>query len=133
NGRLEERTAESMPLSICNDTDAIGDGIGDELLDLFHRLLVDQRPLLNVASKSGADLELLRRFVKLLHEFFIDACLHEEAVCANAGLAGIAILCGDGALYCTVQIRVVENQERSVASKFHGDLLHGRSRLLDED
>jgi hypothetical protein len=60
----------------------------------------------------------------LAHERVVDAGLGKEAVGADAGLAGIAEFRGDGALDGTIDVGVVEDDERRVAAEFHRDLLH---------
>ena len=103
---------------------ALGLGVGDELLDLLDRLLVDQRALLRAVLEARTDLQLARRSGQLLDELVIDAGLNEEAVGADAGLAGIAVLRDHGALDRAVDVGVVEDDERRVAAELHRYLLH---------
>ena len=115
-----------MALAAGDDLAALGDGVGDELLDLLDRLLVDQRALLHAVLEAGADLQLAGGRGKLLDELVVDAGLHEEAVGADAGLAGIAVLGGDRAFDRAVDVGVVEDDERRIAAEFHRHLLDRR-------
>ena len=73
-------------------------GVGDVLLDLLDGRLVDQRPGGDALLGAGADLQLLHLGGELLGERVVDAVLHVDAVGAHAGLAGVAVLGGHGAL-----------------------------------
>jgi hypothetical protein len=64
--RLEERAAERVPLAAEHDLRALGHGIGDVLLDLGHRLRVDQRALLGRALQAVADAQLATASASLL-------------------------------------------------------------------
>ncbi len=122
-----------MALAAGHDRAAFLLGVGHEFLDLLDRLFVDQRPLLHAGFRAVADLQLGGSSRELLDKRIIDAGLHEKAVGADAGLAGIAILRGDRAFHGALQVGVVENQERRIAAKLHRHLLHGRGRLGDQD
>ena len=56
--RLEEGAAERMALAAGDDLGALGDGVGDMLLDLFDRRHVDQRalvtPVLGAVARPSA-------------------------------------------------------------------------------
>ena len=52
-----------------------------------------------------------------------DAALHERAIGAHAGLAGVAVLGDHGALDGAVEVGVVEDDEGCVAAQFERDLL----------
>ena len=121
-----------MALAAGDDAAALGLGVVDELLDLLHRLLVDQRALLGAVLQARADLELDASGGELLDELLIDAGLHEEAVGADAGLAGVAVFGDDRAFDRAVDIGVVEDEERRVAAELHRHLLHRRGAFLDQ-
>ena len=67
-----------------------------------------------------------------LRERVVDAVLHQDAVGADAGLAGIAVLRGDRALDRHLDVGVVEHDERRVAAEFQRDLLDRRGALLHQ-
>ena len=98
--------------------------VGDMLLDLGDRLVVDQRALLHaVLRRPLPTLSLPAAAASLLGESVVDAGLDVEAVGADAGLAGVAELGGDRALDRAVEVGVVEDDERRVAAQLHRDLL----------
>ena len=59
--------------------------------------------------------------------------MNEHAVRADAGLAHVAILRGDGAFHGKVKVRVIEDYERRVAAQFHAHLLHSIGALAHQD
>src|SRR3954469_3385732 len=130
--RLEEGVAERMAVAAGDDLAALLDRVGDVLLDLGDRLVVDQRALLHAVLEAVADLELSGRGGKPLGESIVDAVLDEEAVGADAGLAGVAVLRSDGAFDGAVEVGVVEDDEGGVAAELHRDLLHRLRRLLHQ-
>ena len=65
-----------------------------------------------------ADLQLTHRLLKLFGETIVDAILDVQAVGADAGLPGVAKLGGQRAFDGFIQIGVVKNDKRRVASKF---------------
>src|SRR5262249_4121333 len=96
--RLEERAAQRMALAARGDLGALGYGVLDVLLDLLDRLAVDQRALRDAGFQTIADLQLLDRADELLGESVVDLVLYQEAVGADAGLPGVAVLGHDRAL-----------------------------------
>ncbi len=60
--------------------------------------------------------------------------MHEQSVSCGAGLAHVAHLGGHGAVDRAVQVRVLEDDERRVATQFHGgahDVLRGLFQEAD--
>ena len=100
------------------------DGIADERLDLGDRLAVDQRADSGAGLDAGADGELLDRLDQRRREAVVDAGLHQDAVGADASLAGVAIFGGHGAGDGLIEIGVVEDDERRVAAELERELLH---------
>jgi hypothetical protein len=84
---------------------------------LLDRLHVDQRadhrarlePIGNLHRAGG---------LGPLGEGVVDAVLHQDTVGADAGLAGVAVFRGDGALDRHLDIGVVKDDERRVAAQF---------------
>jgi hypothetical protein len=93
---------------------------------------VDQRALRDPILAPVADLEFARLGHELLDEGIMDPGLHVEAVGADAGLAGVAVLRDDRPLHGLVQIGIVEHDEGRVAAQFHRHLLHRVGRLADQ-
>ena len=59
--------------------------------------------------------------------------MHIEAVGADAGLAGIAVLRRQRAFDRRIEIGIVEHDEGRVAAEFQRQLLDGRRALLHQD
>src|SRR5262249_53583938 len=62
-------------------------------------------------------------------ERIVDGILHEDAIGADAGLAGVPVFGGDGPFNGGIEIGIIENDERSVAAEFERELLDGSSAL----
>lgn len=71
------------------------DGGIDQALDLGDSSGVDQRADLCAVAGTVADLEGADGGVQLGREGIVDAAVHEEAVGADAGLTGVAVLRGE--------------------------------------
>ena len=102
------------------------------LLDLRTAPLVDQRPLLDVVVEAVADAERADRGLEPLDERVVDPGLHEDAVRADAGLAGVAELRRHRPFDRTLEVGVVEDDQRRVAAELERDLLHGRRALREQ-
>ncbi len=111
---------------------ALRDGVGDVLLDLGHGLGVDQRTLVGRAREAVAHAQLAHRFDQLRDERVVHAFLHQQAIGADAGLAGVAVLRGDRALHGGVEVGVVEHDERRVAAELQRNLLERAGALLHQ-
>ena len=118
-----------MALSARDHGCALRPGIGDVLLDLGQRLGVDQRALIRFAFQSVAHAQAANRLGQFLGKCVVDLRLHDEAVGAHTGLAGVAVLALDGARHGGVEVGVVEHQERRVAAELERHFLH-RARAL---
>ena len=71
---------------------ALRGGIGEVCLDLLQSGCIDQRSLHDVRLAAGADLQHRHARCELLRKGLINAGLHQKAVGADAGLAGVAVL-----------------------------------------
>jgi len=89
-------------------------GVGDAALDLFDRLHVDPRPDHSTRLEPVGDLQRPGGLGEALGKGVIDAVLHQDAVGAHAGLAGIAVFRGDGTLNRHLDVGVVEDDELCV-------------------
>ena len=115
------------------DFRALLDGVADQRLDLGDRFAVDQRADRWCPAPCPADVKLLDRLDQRRGEAVVDAGLHENAVGADAGLAGVAVLRGHGAGDRLVEIGVVEDDQRRVAAELERQLLHRVGALAIED
>ena len=86
-------------------------------------------PCVALASRPGAGFSFRTAAASFAGERVVDRVLHEQAVRADAGLAGVAVLRRDRALHRRVQIRIVEHDERRVAAELERQLLHRRRAL----
>ena len=77
-----------------------------------------KRPDHRAGLEPVGDLHRAGGLGEALGEGVVDAVLHQDAVGADAGLAGIPIFRGDRALDRGLDIGVVEDDERRVAAQF---------------
>jgi ParB family chromosome partitioning protein len=112
---------------------ALRERILDVRLDLLHRLVVDERSLRRAGVQARRRVQLPDGDGELCGECVVDRVLHEHAVRAHAGLAGVSILRDDRALHCGIQIRIVEHDERRIAAELQRELLHRPRALRHED
>mmetsp|Transcript_59426 Transcript_59426/g.140466 ORF Transcript_59426/g.140466 Transcript_59426/m.140466 type:complete len:548 (-) Transcript_59426:2329-3972(-) len=133
-GRLEEAAAGAFDaLAAGQQLGAERNGVGDMGLHLLQRLLVDQRADVDARLEAVARPQRRNPGRKLLQEGVVDACLHIDAVGADAGLAGIAVLAGDGAFDGRIEVCIVKHDEGRVAAQFQAELLDRRRALLHQD
>src|SRR5438132_7414336 len=69
---------------------------------------------------------------QFLSKGIINAGLDVKPVRANAGLTGIAVFGNNRPFDCSIQISIVKNDKRRVASEFQRKLFDGVSALLHE-
>ena len=91
--------------------------------DFFEGGRIDERALLHAGLQSCTHLELGCAGRELRDERLIDFFMREEAVRANAGLAGIAVLGSQRAFDRGIDIRILKDDERGIAAKLQGELL----------
>eukprot|EP00825_Cyclidium_porcatum_P023894 TRINITY_DN26475_c0_g1_i1.p2 TRINITY_DN26475_c0_g1~~TRINITY_DN26475_c0_g1_i1.p2 ORF type:complete len:223 (+),score=42.64 TRINITY_DN26475_c0_g1_i1:171-839(+) len=97
-GRLEEVATALMAGAATENPRALADRIGYMRLDLAQARRIDQRALGDAGFNPGADLQGACLLGKFGSEFFVDASLDQEAVGADAGLAGVAVFGRNGAV-----------------------------------
>ena len=112
---------------------ALVDRIGQQFLDLVERRRLDQRSLLHAVVEAIADLQRTDGGSQLVGEGFGHPALHQDAVGADTGLPGIAILRGHRAFDRGIEVGIVENQERGIAAEFQRQLLDRRRALRHQD
>src|SRR6218665_2579103 len=105
-----------MAPSAGHDPCALSQRVADMLFDLVDRCGVDERALGHAQAHAVADPELSDGVCELLGEAIIDTGLDQETVRADAGLAGVAIFRGHCAFYGLIEIGVVEDDERGIAT-----------------
>ena len=113
-----------MSLAAVENLCTFRDGILCESVDLGDGVLVDKRADVALGVMTRADFELLHRLHKRCRKAIVDARLHEDAIGANAGLSGVAILRGHGARDCLIEVGIVENEEWGIAAQLQRQLLH---------
>ena len=122
-----------MPAAAGQHLGTLGAGVGDMALDLVEALAVDDRPLLDPVLHAVADLHRGGRLGQAAGELVIDSVLHEDAVGADTGLAGIAVFRGHGAGDGRVDIGIVEDDQRRVAAELEAHLLQCVGALAHQD
>ena len=110
--------AERVALAAGQQPSTFRQRVGDVFFDFLDRVGVDQRTLIHAGFDAVADFELFNRGHQFLRERVVHAVLHIQPVRAHAGLAGIAVLGGQRAAHCGIEIGVVEDDEGRVAAQF---------------
>src|SRR5436190_2100172 len=131
--RLEEQASELVALAAEHDLRAFGRSVGDVLLDFLQTGLVDQRADHDAGLGAGTDLERFDFVREFLRELVVNGVLHVDAIRANAGLAGIAILARDCTIDGGVNVGVVEYDKGRVAAELERELLDRVRRLPHQD
>src|SRR6266852_5146477 len=131
--RLEEPAAEGVAMATDEDFCSLGLSVADVAFDFLNGGFVDERALSAAGFETGSGLECSDGGGEFGGEDIVDAVLNKDSVGADAGLAGIAILGGDGAFDGGIQIGIFKNNERGVAAEFEGKLLDRYGALGHED
>src|SRR6266545_6039292 len=111
---------------------ALVDGVTDQLRHLVDGVLVDQQADLHAVLGATAELERGHPLGQAVGERGRHRLGHVEAVGRGAGLADVAHLGKQRAFHGGVQVGVVEDQERRVASQLHRDPQHVVGRLGEQ-
>ena len=90
-------------------------------------------PCVDAGLRPFADLEPADGFRQLRDEGVVYPLLRVDAVRADAGLAHVAEFRDDRAFDRSVDVGVVEHDERGVAAELEPDLLHRPGRLAHEE
>ena len=88
--------------------------------------------LLGAGLETVANLYSAGSSCEFLGEFVIHPVLNQKTVGAHAGLAGVSVFRGHGALDGCINIRIVENDERRIAPEFEGDFFYSLRTLRHE-
>jgi hypothetical protein len=101
-------------------------------LDLLDRLHVDQRADHRARLEPVGDLHRTGGLGEALGKDVVDFVLHQDAVGADAGLAGIPIFRADRAHDRHLDVGVVQDDERRVAAKLQRQFLDRAGALLHQ-
>ena len=93
-------------------------GVVHMALHFFQCRFLDQRALVDTVFKAVADLGGAHPGGEFLDELVVNTGLHIEAVGANAGLAGVAVLAGQSPFRRRVDVGIVKDDEGRVAAQF---------------
>lgn len=126
---LEESAAQGVGLAAGEDSGALLQGVGHVSFHLAQSPGIDQGALLGAGLHAVANLERGDLFGQPLGKGIVEIGLNQEAIDADAGLAGIAVFGGDGARHGLLQIRIVEDDEGRIPAEFQGKLLQGGGAL----
>src|SRR5580692_11050404 len=105
-----------MSMTAQEKTGTLRNGVLNMFLDFLHCSLVDQWTLENPWLEAIADFKFLDCGDEFLGKGIIDARLHIETVGANTGLTGIAVFGNDRPFDSLIQVRIVEDDEWSIAT-----------------
>src|SRR5258708_519806 len=128
-GGLEETSTEGVAVAADEDFCSFGLGVADVAFDFLDGGFVKERTVGGAGFGAGSGLERSDGGGEFGGEGIVDAVLDEDAVGADAGLAGVAILGGDGAFDGGIEVGVFKNDEGGVAAEFERKLFD-RSRTL---
>lgn len=101
-------------------------------LNLVERRLVDQRALLGVAFETCAHHHLADSFLQFLHKVVINTRLDIDPVGADTGLPGIAVLGGHQPGHRGIEIGVIKDDERGIATELQAHFLDRAAGLAHE-
>ena len=104
-------------------------GFLHQAVDIVDRADIDQRADADAVAKAITHRQLGGGLDQFRHEFIVDPVLHQHAVRADAGLAGVAVLGNHRTLDRGVEVGVIEDDKGRVAAQFHRGLLHGFGTL----
>ena len=121
-----------MPGASENQLCPFRDGIADQLLHFGYGLFIDHRPNIGAGGKAISDPERPNAVLQFLSECFSHSFLNKNPVRADAGLAAIAELCGKAVADRFLEIGILEDNERRVATKFKRDFFHCAGALLHQ-
>jgi hypothetical protein len=105
----------------------------DTAFDLLDGLEVDERTLHDAIVEPGSDGEPVQRSREPPGELVMHRGLHEKSVGADAGLAAVAVLRGEGAFDGRVEVGIVEHDKGRVAAELERDFLDSSSALGHQD
>ncbi|MNS91257.1 hypothetical protein D3C72_1253380 [compost metagenome] len=132
NGRRKEVIAQLMGLAAQQYRGAVLHRVGDMLADFFHGGRINQRADGDTIIHAITDFQLGHCHLQLFGKGVVNAVLYQEAVGANAGLAGVAIFGRDGTGDGGVQIGIVKHDKRRIAAQFHTGFFDGRGTLRQQ-
>ena len=105
------------------DFRAFFDGVSYKLFNRLAGFDRDERAEVHAVIKTIANFKRVRGCKELLNEGILHILMNEDAVRADAGLAGIAKFGRHDAFDRKVEVCVVKDDERRVAAKLHGEAL----------
>ncbi|MNC07615.1 hypothetical protein D3C75_551680 [compost metagenome] len=109
-----------------------GLGLADQGGDLVGGGGIDEGAYLGAFTHAIPHLEAAHRSGQLLGEGVMDAGLHQDAVGADAGLAGVAVFGGECPGHGGVEVGIVKHDEGGVATQLQGEPLHGVGALAHQ-
>ena len=136
--RLKERAADRRPLAAGHDLGALLDASAMCALTFSTAFMLMSGPITAPGSNPSATFMAPAVSARRLGNGIVDAVLHQDAVGADAGLAGVAVFRGDRTLDRGLDIGVVEHNERRIAAELQREGrptapsdAHDRIRNLD--
>src|SRR5258706_15710746 len=99
------------------------------LLDLREAMRIDERADRDAGLGALSHLERADLLGNLRREGVVNRILHVDAIRADARLPGVAVLGCERALRSSVEVGIVEDDERRIAAQLERELLDGVGAL----
>ena len=115
---MEEITALIGSRAARNYGRPFGNRVSDMVFNLGQSRFIDQRSSGHAVCKTIADNQFFGRRFQLGREGVIDTSLHIDAIGADAGLTIVAVFCDHRAFDGGVQVGIVKDDKRRVATQF---------------
>jgi len=106
-----------MRLATGQHSRAMSHSVGYQSFNLFQCRCIDERALFNSGLSAIADLESGNGDSELFGKCVVDVFLHEQSIRAHTGLSAIAVLGKQHAFHGSIEIRIIEDDERCVAAE----------------
>ena len=132
-GRLIETSAECVALATGYDFGALGERVGKMSFHFGEALLVDQRPDIYTSISAAPDLQCRHFRFHYFGKGVIYGSLHINPVGGHTGLSGVAIFGLHQTLGGGIQIGIIEDDERRIATQFQREFFDGVGALAHQD
>ena len=93
----------------------------------------NQRALVHIGIKAIAHFGGFDFGSEFFDKLLVHPALHIQAVGADAGLTGVAVLAGKRAFNGAVNVSIIKHHKRSVAAKLKRELLNSRGTLRHQN
>ncbi len=131
--RLEKEAAKRMTFAADGDFGAFIQSIANMLFHFFHRRHIDERTLADAFIHTVAHFQLrLHGLAEFCGKRVINTILHQNTIGADTGLPAIAVFRRYRTFDGGVEVGVVKNDKRGVATEFQRDFFDCAGALRHE-